>query len=52
MAKQSLIGEFVGFIRHERKWWMIPLMAILLAVGAVILFSSTSALAPFLYPFF
>lgn len=52
MAKQSIAREFIAFIRQEKKWWMIPLIVVLLAVGAVIVFSSTSALAPFLYPFF
>ncbi len=52
MAKQSIAREFIAFIREEKKYWMIPLIVVLLAVGAVIVFSSTSALAPFLYPFF
>ncbi len=52
MAKQSLVREFFAFIKHEKKWWMIPLVAVLLAVGALILFASSSPLAPFIYPLF
>ena len=52
MAKQSLIKEFYFFIKHEKKWWMIPLIAILLIFGALILFAGSSSLAPFLYPLF
>jgi hypothetical protein len=52
MAKQSLVKEFVLFIKHEKKYWLIPLIAVLLIVGALILFSSSSPLAPFLYPMF
>jgi hypothetical protein len=52
MAKQSLVREFFAFIRHEKKWWMIPLIAVMLVVGAVILFASGSPLAPFIYPLF
>jgi hypothetical protein len=52
MAKQSLAREFLAFIRQEKKWWMIPLVLILLLMGAFILFSSASPLAPFLYPLF
>lgn len=52
MAKQSLLREFLGFIIHEKKWWMIPLVAVLLIIGTLILFASSSPLAPFLYPLF
>lgn len=52
MAKQSLTKEFILFIKHEKKWWLIPLIAVLLIVGALIFFASSSPLAPFLYPLF
>jgi len=52
MAKRSLFKEFLAFIVHEKKWWMIPLVAVLLVVGAMILFASSSPLAPFIYPLF
>jgi hypothetical protein len=52
MAKQSLVREFFAFIKHEKKWWMIPLILVLLVVGALILFASSSPLAPFIYPLF
>lgn len=52
MAKQSLTKEFFLFIKHEKKWWLIPLIAVLLIVGAVIWFGITSPFAPFLYPLF
>lgn len=52
MARQSLAKEFLGFIWQEKKWWMIPLVAILLLVGALMIFASGSPLAPFIYPLF
>ncbi len=52
MAKQSLIREFIAFAAHEKKWWMIPLIAVLLLVGVLLVFASGSPLAPFLYPLF
>ncbi len=52
MAKQSLIKEFFLFIKHEKKWWLIPLIAVLLIVGALSLFAINSPFAPFLYPLF
>lgn len=52
MAKQSLLREFGAFIIKEKKWWMIPLILVLLVLGALILFASSSPLAPFIYPLF
>ena len=52
MAKQSLIRDFIGFIKHEKKWWLVPLLIILMLVGVLIVFAQSSPLAPFIYPFF
>jgi hypothetical protein len=52
MARQSLVREFLAFIRDEKKWWMIPLVLVLLLVGALIVFAGSSPLAPFVYPLF
>ena len=52
MAKQSLAKEFILFIKHEKKWGLIPLITVILLVGVVIIFASSSPLAPFIYPLF
>ncbi len=52
MAKQSLIKEFFLFVKEEKKWWLIPLITVLLLVGALIVFAGSSPLAPFIYPLF
>lgn len=52
MAKQSLVKEFFLFVKQEKKWWLIPLVTVLLLVGALIVFAGSSPLAPFIYPLF
>lgn len=52
MAKQSLVRELFLFIKQEKKWWLVPLLAVLLIVGGLIIFAGSSPLAPFLYPLF
>ena len=47
----GLIVEFWQFLRHNRKWWLVPLLIALALVGAVVLLSGTAA-APFIYPLF
>ena len=47
----QLFKEFLLFLRQEKKWWLIPLVVILLVLGALIVFTGTSVLAPLMYPF-
>jgi hypothetical protein len=46
----ALIKEFWAFLRQEKKWWLLPLVFMLLVLGALMVFSSGSVLSPFLYP--
>ena len=50
MARSSLFKEFFLFIKEEKKWWLVPLIAVLLIVGALVVFAGSSPMAPFLYP--
>lgn len=47
----SLVGEFWLFLREEQKWWLAPIIAVLLLVGAAIALHATGA-APFIYALF
>ncbi len=49
--RPSLIAEFWGFLGHNKKWWLLPIIFLLLVLGLLVLMSS-SALAPFIYPLF
>ena len=52
MGRPSLIGDLLGFVRHEKKWWMLPLLALLLVLGLLAVFATSSPLSPFIYSFF
>ena len=47
----QLIKEFLLFLKQEKKWWLVPLILILLVLGALIVFTGGSVLAPLMYPF-
>ncbi len=47
----KFIKEVFIFIIHEKKWWLAPILFILLIV-AVIVFFADSAIAPFIYSLF
>ncbi len=48
---RSFLGEYWDFLRHERKWWLVPLLLVLLLAGGVIVMGG-SGFAPFLYALF
>jgi len=49
--RNSLVGEFFDFLKNNKKWWLLPVLIILLGLGLLVLLSS-SAIAPFIYPLF
>jgi hypothetical protein len=48
----SFITDLWGFLRERKKWWLLPMIVVLLLFGALIVFSSGSAIAPFIYTLF
>ena len=54
-AKQTrragILGELWGFLKQNKKWWLLPILVILLVFGLVILLAGTG-LAPFIYTLF
>ena len=46
-----LTKEFLLFLKQEKKWWLIPLIIMLLVLGVLLIFGSSPILAPFMYPF-
>ena len=44
--------DFFAYLKERKKWWLIPVIAILLLFGALIVMSSGSAIAPFIYTLF
>jgi hypothetical protein len=47
----SLIQEFFLFVKENKKWWMLPIVLALGAMGLLVALSSTGA-APFIYTLF
>ncbi len=52
MSKFSILREFWGFLAQRKKWWLTPIVVTLVLLGALIVFSQGSALAPFIYTLF
>jgi hypothetical protein len=52
MGKLSIFVEFFEFIKVSKKWWLAPIIFILLLLSVLIVLTEGSALAPFIYTLF
>ena len=52
MSKLRIVGEYLQFLRVQKKWWVLPIAIALLLLGAIIVLTQGSALAPFIYALF
>jgi hypothetical protein len=49
MTNASLAKELWAFLRVRKKWWLLPVIMVMLLVGMLLIFAQGSALAPFIY---
>ena len=52
MAKSGMVSELWAFMRVRKKWWLLPIIIVMLLVGTLIIFAQGSVLAPFIYAIF
>jgi hypothetical protein len=48
----SLLKEIWAFLRERKKFWLLPIIIVMLLFGALMIFAQGSALAPFIYTLF
>jgi hypothetical protein len=48
----GLLGEFWEFMKVRKKFWLLPIIIILVLLGTLIVFTESSAVAPFIYALF
>lgn len=48
----ALVREFWDFMRVRKKWWLLPIIVVMVLVGSLLVFAQGSALAPFIYTIF
>ena len=49
--RTPLLAEFWFFLKHNKKWWLLPILIVLFLLGLLVLLGGT-AIAPFIYPLF
>lgn len=46
------MGELLEFLKVRKKFWLAPIIIMLVLLGALIIFTESSAVAPFIYALF
>jgi len=52
MKKNLILIEFWEFMKARKRYWLFPIIFVLILLGAMIVFAESSAIAPFIYALF
>jgi hypothetical protein len=50
--KLGMLREFWGFLMERKKWWLLPIIIMLVILGLLVILTEGSAVAPFIYTLF
>jgi len=48
----TFLGELLRFLRVRKKFWLLPIIMMTLALGGILVLAQGSAVAPFIYTLF
>ncbi len=52
MSRLRVLGELWQFLKHNKKYWLTPIIVALALIGILLAVAGSSALAPFIYTLF
>lgn len=52
MGKVGILKELWAFLKVRKSWWLLPIVIMLLLLGLLIVFTESTAVAPFIYTLF
>ena len=52
LTNAGIAGEIISFLWQRKLWWLIPMITLLLLMGLMLVFATSSGALPFLYPLF
>jgi len=52
MSRLALIRDFWGYLKVRKKYWLLPIILMLLLLGLLLVFTEGAALSPFIYVLF
>jgi hypothetical protein len=48
----GIAGELLSFFARNKRWWMLPMIFVVLLLGVVLILAQSSVIAPFIYTLF
>jgi hypothetical protein len=48
----SIAGQLLSFLWGNKRWWLAPMILVLLTFGVLLILAQSSAIAPFIYTLF
>ena len=48
----SVLGELWDFLKNSKKWWLLPIVLVVIIFGGILILAQGSAVAPFIYTIF
>jgi hypothetical protein len=48
----GIAGELLSFFAHNKRWWMLPMIFVVLLLGVLLILAQSSVIAPFIYTLF
>ena len=48
----GIAGELITFFARNKRWWMLPMIFVVLMLGVVLILAQSSVIAPFIYTLF
>jgi hypothetical protein len=48
----GIAGELLAFFWGHKRWWMLPIIIVLLLIGVLVVLAQSSVIAPFIYTLF
>jgi len=52
LSRMGILGELFGFLWQRKRWWMIPMVVVLVLFALLLVFAQGSVVAPFIYTLF
>ena len=52
LANLEVVGDLFALLIEHKRWWLIPMVAVLVVFGLLLIFASTSGVGPLIYTLF
>jgi hypothetical protein len=52
VRRLGIVGELLSFFATNKRWWLLPMIIMVLLVGVMLILAQSSAIAPFIYTLF